>query len=69
MIFLFNPEKYFKIGQGLTPDDRAELVNFLTSNIDVFSWDPYEVPGVDPDYIQHWLNVDPHSKPIQQKSR
>ena len=69
VIFLFNPEKYFKIGQGLTPDDRAELVNFLTSNIDVFSWDPYEVPGVDPDYIQHWLNVDPHSKPIQQKSR
>jgi hypothetical protein len=35
----------------------------------VFAWDPYEVPGVDPDYIQHRLNVDPHSKPIQQKSR
>ena len=35
----------------------------------MFAWDPYEVLGVDPDYIQHRLNVDPHSKPIQQKSR
>uniref|UniRef100_A0A2N9EYS7 RNase H type-1 domain-containing protein n=1 Tax=Fagus sylvatica TaxID=28930 RepID=A0A2N9EYS7_FAGSY len=62
-------EKYFKIGQGLTSDNRTELVNFLTSNIDVFAWDPYEVPGVDPNYIQYRLNVDPHSKPVQQKSR
>uniref|UniRef100_A0A2N9HQJ4 Uncharacterized protein n=1 Tax=Fagus sylvatica TaxID=28930 RepID=A0A2N9HQJ4_FAGSY len=53
----------------LNPDDRTKLVNFLTSNVDVFAWDPYEVPGVDPDYIQHRLNVDPHSKPVQQKSR
>uniref|UniRef100_A0A2N9GIW6 Reverse transcriptase domain-containing protein n=1 Tax=Fagus sylvatica TaxID=28930 RepID=A0A2N9GIW6_FAGSY len=30
---------------------------------------PYEVPGVDPDYIQHRLNVDPHCKPVQQKVR
>ena len=44
-------------------------MNFLTSNIDLFAWDPYEVLGVDPDYIQHWLNVDPHSKLVRQKSR
>jgi hypothetical protein len=25
--FSSNPEKYFKIGQGLTSDDRDELVN------------------------------------------
>ena len=69
MIFFFNPEKYFKIGQGLTSDERDELVKFLTSNMDVFAWDPYEVLGVDPDFIQHRLNVDSHSKPVQQKSR
>ena len=67
--FSSDPEKYFKISQGLNSDDRTELVNFLTSNIDVFTWDPYKVPGVDPDYIQHRLNVDPHSKPVQQKLR
>jgi hypothetical protein len=37
--------------------------------VDVFTWDPYEVPGMDPNYIEHRLNVDPHSKPVQQKAR
>uniref|UniRef100_A0A2N9HLQ7 Integrase catalytic domain-containing protein n=1 Tax=Fagus sylvatica TaxID=28930 RepID=A0A2N9HLQ7_FAGSY len=32
--FSSDPEKYFKIGQGLNSDDQTELVNFLTSNID-----------------------------------
>jgi hypothetical protein len=53
----------------LSPVDQTELIDFLTSNVDVFAWDPYEVPGVNPDYIQHRLNVDPHSKPVQQKTR
>jgi hypothetical protein len=51
----------------LSSADRIELIDFLTSNIDVFTWDPYEISRVDPDYIQHQLNVDPHSKPVQQK--
>ena len=35
----------------------------------MFAWDPYEVPIVDPGYIQYRLNVDPHSKLVQQKAR
>ena len=35
----------------------------------MFAWDPYEVPGVDPNYIEHRLNIDPYSKPVQQKAR
>jgi hypothetical protein len=67
--FSSDPEKYFKIGRELSSADRTELINFLTSNIDVFAWDPYEVPRVDPNYIQPWLNVDPHCKPVQQKAK
>ena len=67
--FSSDPKKYFKIGWELSSADRTELIDFLTSNVDVFAWDLYEVPGVDPDYIQHWLNVDPQSKPMQQKAR
>uniref|UniRef100_A0A2N9EZ93 Reverse transcriptase domain-containing protein n=1 Tax=Fagus sylvatica TaxID=28930 RepID=A0A2N9EZ93_FAGSY len=62
-------EKYFKIGRELSPIDRTELIGFLVNNVDVFAWDPYEVPGVDPNYIEHRLNTDPHSKPVQQKAR
>jgi hypothetical protein len=41
--FSSDPEKYFKIGRELSSANRTELINFLTSNIDVFAWDPYEV--------------------------
>ena len=53
MAFSFDPEKYFKIGRELSSANRTELIDFLTSNIDVFAWDPYELSWVDPDYIQH----------------
>uniref|UniRef100_A0A2N9I4J6 Uncharacterized protein n=1 Tax=Fagus sylvatica TaxID=28930 RepID=A0A2N9I4J6_FAGSY len=69
VIFSSDPEKYFKIGRKLSPDNRTELIDFLVGNVDVFAWDPYEVPGVDPNYIEHRLNTDPHSKPVQQKAR
>ena len=51
--FFSDPEKYFKVGRELSSANRTKLLKFLTSNIDVFAWDPYEVPGVNLDYIQH----------------
>ena len=33
------------------------MVEFLKRNIDVFAWNTYEAPGVDPDFICHHLNV------------
>ena len=38
--------------------EKVELILFLINNIDIFSWSPYEVPAVDPDFICHRLNVD-----------
>ena len=31
--------------------------------IKMFIWSPYEVPGVDPEFIFHKLNVDPSFPP------
>ena len=42
---------------------------FLVQNIDVFACNPYEVPGVDPGFIIHKLNVDPSNPPKKQKPR
>ena len=39
-------------------EDRIEMLLFLIQNVDVFAWSPYEVPGVDPEFIVHRLNVD-----------
>ena len=37
--------------------------------MDVFAWSPYEVLGVDPEFIVHKLNVDPSFPPKKQKLR
>ena len=38
---------------------RVEMLLLLVQNVDVFTWSPYEVPGVDLEFIVHKLNVDP----------
>ena len=38
-------------------------------NVDVFAWNPYEVPDVDPEFIVHKLNVDPSFPLKKQKPR
>ena len=54
-----DPEKFFQVGSQLPQQEREELVKFLKRNIDVFTWNTYEAPGVDLDFICHNLNVNP----------
>ena len=35
------------------------MVEFLKRNVDVFAWNAYEAPGVDPSFVCHHLNVNP----------
>ena len=46
-----------------------ELIEFLKQNIDVFTWNAYEAPGVDPEFIYHYLNVNPLIAPKKQPPR
>ena len=48
-----NPEKFFQVRSQLSQQEREELVEFLKQNIDVFAWNTYETPRVDPDFIFH----------------
>ena len=61
-IFL-DVDRYFQVGVSLNNDDKVEMLLFLVQNVDVFAWSPYEVPGVDPEFIVHRLNVDPSFPP------
>ena len=49
-------------------EDRVGTLLFLIQNIDVFAWSPYEVPGLDPEFIVHRLNVDLPFPPKKQMS-
>ena len=45
------------------------MIEFLKQNIDVFAWNTYEAPGVDPEFICHHLNVNPLVAPKKQLPR
>ena len=52
-------EKFFQVGARLPLQEKEEFVELLRKNVDVFAWDAYEAPGLNPKFICHRLNVDP----------
>ena len=49
--------------------EKEQLVEFLRKNVDVFAWDAYKAPGVDPNFICHQLKVNPSITPKRQPPR
>ena len=58
-----DPEKFFKVEAQFPFQEKEELLAFLRRNIDVFAWNAYEAPRVDPDFICHHLKVNPAVPP------
>ena len=52
-------ERFSQVGTQMPLLEREQLVKFFRKNVDVFTWDAYEAPGVDPNFICHHLNVNP----------
>ena len=63
-----NPEKFFLLGSSMSSTERIEVMEFLTSNIEVFDWTPYDMPDIDPNFICHQLNVHLTARPIIQRT-
>ena len=61
--------RHFQIGANMGGEDKVEMLLLLIQNVDVFAWSPYEVLGVDPEFIVHRLNVDLSFPPKKQKPR
>ena len=68
-----DPKKFFQIGSQLPYQEREELIEFLKRNVDVFAWNAYEAPEVDPEFICHHLKVSslitPRKQPPWRPSR
>ena len=60
------PERFFQIGAQFPLQEKEQLVELLRRNIDVFAWDAYETPELDPKFICHHLNVNPSVTPKRQ---
>ena len=69
MIIGLDLEQYFPIESQLPPMEKAELVKFLKTNIDVFAWNAYDIPGIDLGLACHWLNVNPEAMQRKQPPR
>ncbi|GKV17643.1 hypothetical protein SLEP1_g28117 [Rubroshorea leprosula] len=64
-----DPTKKTKIGTKLSSKDRAELIDFLKSNRDVFAWTSADMPGIPTSVAVHKLSTHPLKKPVAQKRR
>ena len=54
-----DPKNFFQVEAQLPFQEKEELVEFLKRNVDIFPWNAYELPGVDPSFICHHLNFNP----------
>ena len=45
------------------------MVTFLRKNVDVFAWQPSDMPGIDAEVMCHKLHIDKGFKPVKQKPR
>ncbi|GKV48032.1 hypothetical protein SLEP1_g54871 [Rubroshorea leprosula] len=62
-------ERTVKIGTKLTKEERAELLEFLRVNQDVFAWTTDEMLGIPAELTVHKLSTDPTRRPVVQKRR
>ena len=53
----------------MPPHEKQALIEFLRENVDVFAQDACEAPGIDHDFICHYLNVNPSIAPRKQPPR
>ena len=59
MVIGDDAKRFFQVGAKLPPEEKEELVEFHKRNINVFAWDAFDAPRIDPDFICHHLNVNP----------
>ena len=57
------------ISAKLDPEYKQELVKLLKEYKDCFSWEYYEMPGLDRSIVEHQLPIKPGYRPHQRGSR
>ena len=60
---------YFQVGKSLLSKDLVAVLLSLVQNLDIFAWSPYDLPGVDLNFITYRLNVNLLFLPKKRKPR
>jgi hypothetical protein len=61
------PDRTMCIGAKMSPEEQAELLQFLDKNSDIFAWSTSNLIGVSREVIEYKLQVNPNLKPTKQK--
>ncbi|GMP63150.1 hypothetical protein CsSME_00024952 [Camellia sinensis var. sinensis] len=56
-----------QIRSTLSSEEHEHLVALLKDFKDVFAWSYEDMPGIDPEIIQHRIPLDPEARPVKQK--
>jgi hypothetical protein len=54
------PDRTMCIGAEMSPEEQAELLQFLDKNSDIFDWSTSNIIGVSREAIEHKLQVNPN---------
>ncbi|GJU81109.1 reverse transcriptase domain-containing protein [Tanacetum coccineum] len=63
------PDQMVTIGGRLSKGCKEQLTTLLTSNMEVFAWEPADMTGVPRKVIEHALNVNPSLDPTAKSRR
>ena len=66
---LDEPDICIYISTLLSKEEKAQLHRVIQFNADVFSWTHADMPGINPIYASHKLNIAPSAKPVRQKAK
>ncbi|PKI36456.1 hypothetical protein CRG98_043153, partial [Punica granatum] len=55
--------RMLKIGTGLDPTQRAQMIDFLKEYQEVFAWSYAYMPGLDPSIVKHFLPLNTENFP------
>ncbi|GFY90899.1 hypothetical protein Acr_07g0010950 [Actinidia rufa] len=58
---------FFLVGLNMKERERIELIEFQKANIEAFTWTPYEMPGIDPNFIRKEINVILEARSMKQR--
>ena len=60
---------FFLTRVNLKERERTKIIHLLKANIEVFTWTPYEMLRIDPNFIKHELNILPDARLVKQRGK
>ena len=54
-----------KIGKTLSPVEKEKMISLLKANIVAFAWSYEDMPGIDPNIVQHYIPTNSLKKPVK----